>query len=120
MWVPGKPQAALDPVELPEKEREWLNLLHTGQTTLEEVWLCLDAPSCERKGCVLSGITQIGGGDGAVEGLKTAPKVGQEEEMSALEEKGLRWRGEGVGSAACYFCLESLRLHLPGELLFIP
>lgn len=61
MWEPGKPQAGLDPVELPEKEREWLNLLHAGQTTLEEAWLCLDVPSCERKGCVLNGIAKIAG-----------------------------------------------------------
>lgn len=61
MWEPGKPQAGLDPEELPEKEREWLNLLHAGQTTLEEAWLCLDVPSCERKGCVLNGIAKTAG-----------------------------------------------------------
>ena len=61
MWEPGKPQAGPDPVELPEKEREWLNSLHAGQTTLEETWLCLDVPSCERKGCVLNGIAKIAG-----------------------------------------------------------
>ena len=44
-----------------EKEREWLNLLHAGQTTLEEAWLCLAVPSCERKGCVLNGIAKIVG-----------------------------------------------------------
>lgn len=64
MWVPRKPQAGLDPVELPEKERAWLTLPHAGQTTLEEVWLCLDAPWCGGKGCVLRGITKTGGWGG--------------------------------------------------------
>lgn len=70
--MPTKPQAGPSPVELPEKERQWLAVLHASQTTLEEVWLCLRrVPSWKRKGCVLSGVTKIGGGGGAVEGLRT-------------------------------------------------
>lgn len=42
-------------------------------------------PPCEGKGCVLSAVTKLGGGVGAVEGLKAVSEAGQEEEVSGEE-----------------------------------
>ena len=41
-------------------------------------------------------LRSLGVGGGAVQGAGTAPR-GQAEEMSVMEEKGFRWRHEGVG-----------------------
>lgn len=77
------------------------------------------ASSWERKGCVLNGVTKIGGGSKAVEGLQTVSSWtrGRDEGPG---EKELRWKGWVVGGLLPVTSWKAFPACLPGKLLFIP
>lgn len=95
-----KPQTGLDQVELPEKERWRPTPFHTGQTTLEEGWLPLDAIMWQERVCSEWSYQDW-------EGVGEDSKVGQEERRCvSCGRKGLvsGW------SSAYSFCLLVLPL----------
>lgn len=63
---------------------------------------------------------QAGGWGWGLEGLKKVSKVGLEEEMSDLENKGLGVRGEEGGLVPITSAWKASSSCLPHELLFIP